>query len=217
MSTPRRQRQPPMNWPVLTRSELTRHVAHRFTDKNVRGSWSPRCQDLAQGNLNPVQCGEICDWWPSGSPIGSCYAYMLWLRAPVERGRVSGCVGGVGPPGSPWRDGPLWFMRLQRQHESEIIAQGRDGFQGHLAGPLHSRLVVLLEQDRSDDASAGSLAGQEADHLGAPLDLTGNALDRIGRVELGPVLLGGSSYRPALPLGSVQQRRELGQLGPELV
>jgi hypothetical protein len=38
------------------------------------------------------------------------------------------------------------------QHEGEIIAQGRDGFQGHVTGALHGPFVVLLEQDRADQA-----------------------------------------------------------------
>lgn len=46
----------------------------------------------------------------------------------------------------------------------------RDGFQRHVAGALDGPFVVLLEQDRADETDDGVLIGEDADHLGAPLD-----------------------------------------------
>jgi hypothetical protein len=51
-----------------------------------------------------------------------------------------------------------------------IIAQWRDGFQAHIAGALHGPFVVLLEQDRADEASDGVLIGEDADDVGARCD-----------------------------------------------
>ena len=60
-----------------------------------------------------------------------------------------------------------------------IIAQLRDGFQRHVAGTLDNPFVVLLEQDRSDEADDGVLIGEDADDLGSPLDLAVKALDQV--------------------------------------
>jgi hypothetical protein len=46
------------------------------------------------------------------------------------------------------------------QHEGEIIAHGRDRFQDHVASPLHSPLVVLLEQDRTDQPVIAASSGK---------------------------------------------------------
>jgi hypothetical protein len=40
--------------------------------------------------------------------------------------------------------------------------------------------VVLLEQDRADQAGDGSFVWEDADHLSAALDLAVDALERIG-------------------------------------
>jgi hypothetical protein len=69
-----------------------------------------------------------------------------------------------------------------------IIAQWRDGFQRHVAGTLDGPFIVLLEQDRADGADDGVLIGEDADHLGAPLDLAVEALNRVSRVQLGSML-----------------------------
>ena len=76
-----------------------------------------------------------------------------------------------------------------------IIAQGRDGFQRHVAGALDRPFIVLLEQDRADETDDGVLVGEDADDLGAPLDLAVEAFDRVGRVQLGAMLRPGRSYR----------------------
>jgi hypothetical protein len=82
-----------------------------------------------------------------------------------------------------------------------------------------TRLIgaILLEQNRPDEAGDRSLVREDADHLGAPLDLAVDALEWIGRVELGPVLLGEAHIGEHVLLGRVQQGGELGQLLPDLV
>jgi hypothetical protein len=41
--------------------------------------------------------------------------------------------------------GRSWSCSRGGQHEGEIIAHRRDGFQGHVAGPLHRPFIVLLQ------------------------------------------------------------------------
>jgi hypothetical protein len=78
--------------------------------------------------------------------------------------------GGSGGFGSCGRGG---------QHEGEIIAQGGDRFQGHVAGALHRSFVVLLQEDGADQAGDRGLVREDADHLGAPLDLAIEALEGL--------------------------------------
>jgi hypothetical protein len=65
------------------------------------------------------------------------------------------------------------------------IAQGRDGFQSHVAGTLDGLLIVLLGEDGTDQAGDGRLVGEDTDHLCAPLDLANQPLQWIGGVQLG--------------------------------
>ena len=72
-----------------------------------------------------------------------------------------------------------------RKADGGISAQRRDGFQGHVAGALDGPFIILLvEQDRADQADDGVLVGEDADHPGPPLDLAVEALDRIVECSL---------------------------------
>ncbi len=57
------------------------------------------------------------------------------------------------------------------QLDDGIIAQGRYGFQRHVAPALNGPFVVLFEQQRADQAHDGRLVREDADDLGPPLDL----------------------------------------------
>jgi hypothetical protein len=57
----------------------------------------------------------------------------------------------------------------RRQVDVLIIAQGRDGFQRHLASPLDRPFVVSLEQDRSNEPDYRVLVGEDANDVGSPL------------------------------------------------
>ncbi len=61
-----------------------------------------------------------------------------------------------------------------------IIAQRGDRFQCHVAAALNRPLVVLLEQDRTDEAHDGVFIGEDADHFGSTLDLAIDPFERIG-------------------------------------
>ena len=97
------------------------------------------------------------------------------------------------------------------------MAQGRYRFQGHVASTLDRPFVVLLEQDRPDQTDDGVLVGEDADDIGAPLDLAVEALDRVGRVQLGAVLRRKAHIGEHVGLGFIHEDGKLGQFGPELV
>jgi hypothetical protein len=65
------------------------------------------------------------------------------------------------------------------QADNGIIAQWGDGFQCHVAGALHCPFVVLFEQDGADEAGDGVFIGEDANDVGAALDLAVEALDGL--------------------------------------
>src|SRR4051812_46063767 len=94
-----------------------------------------------------------------------------------------------------------------------IIADRRDAFQRHVAGALNGPLVVLLEQNGADELGDGRFVGEDADGIGAALELAVEAVERLGAVQL-RALLG----RQATTSDSIVHRGcELGKLRPELV
>ena len=61
------------------------------------------------------------------------------------------------------RHGPRWSTGDCRKVDIRIIAQRRDGFQGRVATALDGPLVILFEQDRTDEADDGVLVGEDGD------------------------------------------------------
>ena len=104
------------------------------------------------------------------------------------------------------------------QLEDRIFAQWSDCFQGHVAGALHGPFVVLLEQQNSaDQASDGILIGEDADNVGAALDFAVEPFQRVGAVDLGPVVLGEAHKGEDIGFRLIHQCRQLCDLGPELI
>ena len=64
-----------------------------------------------------------------------------------------------------------WSGSHGRQPDDGIVAQGCDRFQRHIAGALNCPFVILLEQDRADETGDGLIIGEDADDIGAALDL----------------------------------------------
>jgi len=62
-----------------------------------------------------------------------------------------------------------------------------------------------------------ALIGEDADDIGAAFDLFVQALDRVGRVDLHPVLRGEVHVGQHVSLAVVDERAELGPLVAELV
>jgi len=56
------------------------------------------------------------------------------------------------------------------QADGRSIAQGRDGFQAHVARTLHGPLIILFEQQGTDQSGDGSFIGEDADDVAASLD-----------------------------------------------
>ena len=83
------------------------------------------------------------------------------------------------------------------QLDGGIMAQGSDGFQGHVASAVNGPFVVLLKQDSTGETSDGGLVGEDADDVGAAPDLAVEALQRVGRRELGGGSLGKLIYAKA--------------------
>jgi hypothetical protein len=50
---------------------------------------------------------------------------------------------------------------------------------------VETPLVVLLEHHGADEASDRRIVGEDADDVGAPLDLGIEPLERVGAVDLG--------------------------------
>ena len=90
------------------------------------------------------------------------------------------------------------------QLDERIVAEGSDGFQGHVAGALHRPFIVLLEQDGADQAGDGVLVGEDADDIGAALDLAIEAFQRIGAVDLWSVV---PRFREGRLLGKLMKAR----------
>jgi hypothetical protein len=51
-------------------------------------------------------------------------------------------------------------MWSQRQHAGEIIAHGRDRFQGHVAGPLHRTAAIGLSEQARQTRPSGRPSSQ---------------------------------------------------------
>ena len=77
--------------------------------------------------------------------------------------------------------------------------------------------VVLLERDRADEADDGGVVGEDADYVGAPLDLAVETFQRVGAVDLGAVLLGECCKGKHVCLGVIHQAGELGHPRAQLV
>ncbi len=86
-----------------------------------------------------------------------------------------------------------------------------------VAGALNRPFVVLLEEERSYEAGDGRLVREDADDLGAPLDLAVEAFERVGAVELGPVLGRERHVGQYVRFGLVHQNGKLRHLWAKLV
>lgn len=61
---------------------------------------------------------------------------------------------------------------------------------GSTIGALVGPFIVLLKQDRSDEAGDGVFVREDADNLGAALDFAVETFNRVLRVQLDPMLRG---------------------------
>ena len=78
---------------------------------------------------------------------------------------------------SSWLLGQAATLQSERW---EHRPQWSDGFQAHVAGALDGPFVVLLQQQRTDQAGDGGFVGEDADDLAASLDLAIQSFQRVG-------------------------------------
>jgi hypothetical protein len=102
---------------------------------------------------------------------------------------------------------------MSAKADGSIIAGLGDALKGHVAGSLDGPFVVLLEQQSADETGDGGFVGEDADDFGAALDLAIEALDRVGRVQLGAVLGREGHVGQDVGLGVVHYLASFGSLG----
>jgi hypothetical protein len=77
--------------------------------------------------------------------------------------------------------------------------------------------VVGLDGEHGDEPDQCAVVGEDPDDIGAACDLAVEALKRIRRADLGPVLGRERVERQDVGLGVVEQRRDLRQPPLELL
>ena len=81
------------------------------------------------------------------------------------------------------------------------MAQRGNGFQCHVAASLNRPFVVLFQKDRAHEAEDGGFIGKDPHDIRAPLDLSIETFDRIGGVDLRPVVFRDGLGRKRGPAG----------------
>ena len=79
------------------------------------------------------------------------------------------------------------------------MAQRGNGFQCHVAASLNRPFVVLFQKDRVHEAEDGGFIGKNSRDIRSPLDLAIEPLDRIGGVDLRPVVFREGSVSGSKP------------------
>jgi hypothetical protein len=109
------------------------------------------------------------------------------------------------------------FGRLSGGHgwqlDDRIMAQGRDGFQAHVPSALDRPFIILFEQERADEPRDGLLVREDADDIGAPLDLAVETLDRIDGVDFRTGSFGKLMKASTSALAASMSAASLGTLG----
>ena len=82
---------------------------------------------------------------------------------------------------------------------------------------MNRPFIVLFEQKGADEATYGFLVGEDADDVGASLDLAVEAFDRVRAVELGSMFLGEAHIGQDVRFGLVHDGGEFGHLGADLI
>ncbi|MBB4184780.1 hypothetical protein GGE07_001406 [Sinorhizobium terangae] len=82
---------------------------------------------------------------------------------------------------------------------------------------VNGPLIVLLEQQRADQADDGVVNREDADNFCVPLDLAVEAFDWLGPMRLGPMWLGKGPVGEDVVLGLVHDGGEPGPFRPDPV
>ena len=90
-------------------------------------------------------------------------------------------------------------------------------FQAHVSAALNRLFIVLFEQQCADEARDGAYIGEDADDVGASLDLAVETLERIDGVDFRSMIFRESHEGEHVSLGLVHERGELWHLGTQLI
>ena len=93
----------------------------------------------------------------------------------------------------------------------EHVGEALQGGLGQVAAFAVLPLLVLFEQDGSDQAGDGLPVGEDLDNVGAALDLAAQALDGVVGPDLLPVLPGEGRKRGQVGLGVGEHVGDLGE------
>ena len=102
-------------------------------------------------------------------------------------------------------------MELARHHllvDVVVAEDEREGLLGEVAA-ADEPFVVLLDQQRAGEPDRAGVVGEDPDDVGAAADLAVDALQRVGRAELGPVRGGEAVERQQVLLGGLEQLGDL--------
>jgi hypothetical protein len=97
------------------------------------------------------------------------------------------------------------------------MAERCDGFQCHVAGALDGPLVILFEQQCTDQADDRSFVGEAADDFTAPFDLAIEPFEWIGAVHLGAMLCREAPVGQKVNFSIIHQRGQLADVWPGLI
>ena len=95
----------------------------------------------------------------------------------------------------------------------ERVGEVSEGCLGQVAAFAVLPLLVLFEQDGSDQAGDAVPVGEDLHDVGAALDLATQALDGVVGPDLGPVLLGEGRKRGQVRLGLGEHVSDLWERG----
>ena len=97
------------------------------------------------------------------------------------------------------------------------MAQRRNGFQCHVAASLNRPFVILFQKDRAHEAEDGGFIGKDPHDIGSPLDLSIETFDRIGGVDLRPVVFREGGVGEDVLLGLIHEICEFPNFWAQLV
>lgn len=115
------------------------------------------------------------------------------------------------------RDAPQAAMSGSRQSDEEIIAEGGDGLECHLAGALNVQFVVLLQQDADDGPGDDLLVRKVSDDLRSAIDLAVEPLERFVECSFARCWTGEAHVCRHVRIAVIYKGGELRDLSPELV
>ena len=138
----------------------------------------PEFLNNAQYNFQTTGCTIVRRGFgrsgPSKRPCLSRACPAAWCNKPALTTVIAVLPGWSGPHGG--------------QPDDLIVVQWGDGFQCHVADSLHCLFIVLFQKDRAHEAEDVGFIGKDPRYIRSPLDLFIETFDRIGGVDLRPVV-----------------------------